>query len=478
MTDPTMSALWSCNADPGMILWPLTKVTDDQGVHEVEWGDEADGAVDAEQLAQRYRTLVEHSPDGVVVHERGVVVYANPAMMRLLAADSVDRIIGRPVTWFVHPSSVPDMLERLDHLQATGDASDPTEMILRRCDGALVEVETVSALTVWRGRMAYQVVVHDLTAQRRAEAAQRRAEQHFATVVAQLEEGVVVTDRYGRIESINPAAKRIFGRDDEDLVGLSIETLAVALLDANAQPLPPARHPITRTLATGETITRFVFGIDRPDGQRRWLSASSRLLNPDDPTSSAVSSFNDITESRASRRQLEYQATHDPLTGLANRSLVLSRLAAALGSEEQPVSTVLFIDLDGFKSINDTLGHAVGDTVLQIVAQRLQRGLRPDDVVGRIGGDEFLMLLSGRVLPVDLDGLVNGLRAAMAEPIIARGHRIQVEASIGVTRLRPGDTRSPEAVLHDADLAMYRAKPAPHREGGALGRRPNSTHAS
>ncbi|MFF0490894.1 diguanylate cyclase domain-containing protein [Nocardia sp. NPDC004068] len=545
---------------------------------------------------ERYRFLVEHSPDGMIVHERGVIVYANPAMARLLGADGVERLIGQPLARFLDRQSAlvldrtglaadtpntatqaattpntatqaaatpdpatpaaatpnsatraattpetapqtaahntapqaattpnaatraaatpetatqtvatpdtapqaattPDAVPRAATTPDTGtQAATPdtatqapttpnlvtrAEVTLLCWDGSTVPVEAVSVATVWEGRAAYQVVVHDLTAQRRAEAGQRRAEQHYTTVVSQLEEGVVVIDRAGRIESINPAAARIFGRPDDDPVGRTIDSLGLDLLDANGQPLAMARHPVARTLATGETISRYVFGIDRADGQRRWLSGSSRLLNPGDPHSSAVSSFNDVTEFRASRRQLEYQATHDPLTGLANRSLVLARLAAALGiSEERPVSTVLFIDLDGFKRINDTLGHAIGDTVLQIVAQRLQRGLRAEDVVGRIGGDEFLVLLSGSTTPADLDRLVARLRAGMAEPIIARGHRIRVEASIGVTPLCPGDARSPEAVLHDADVAMYRAKPNGHREGDALGRRPNSTHAS
>ncbi|MFF2557035.1 diguanylate cyclase domain-containing protein [Nocardia sp. NPDC058058] len=440
--------------------------------------DRANSPTDAEQLAQRYRTLVEHSPDGVVVHERGTIVYANPAMVRLLGADEIDEVVGQPVTNFVMARDVPAMLERIRRLTIAGTASEPAELVLVKIDGSTVEAETVSVLTAWHERLAYQVVVHDLTPQRRAEAAQARAEQFFTTVVSQLEEGVVVIDRDGRIESANPAARRIFGYDADDLVGTHLNDIPLCLLDANAQPMPPSWYPVIRTLATGETVTRFVFGVDRPDGQRRWLSASSRLLNPEDPNSPAVSSFNDITEFRASRRQLEYQATHDPLTGLANRALVLSRLAGALGtSEALPVSTVLFIDLDGFKTINDTLGHAIGDTVLQIVAQRLQRGLRSDDIVGRIGGDEFLVLLSGRTLGEDLDALVTRLRQTMAEPIIARGHRIQVNASIGITPLHPGDGRTPEAVLHDADLAMYRAKPPGHRDT-TLSRRSDSTHAS
>ncbi|WP_174184588.1 diguanylate cyclase domain-containing protein [Nocardia barduliensis] len=446
--------------------------------------DKLAAAVDAaEQLAARYRSLVEHTPDGICVHERGLVVYVNPATVRLLAAENAEEIVGRPLTDFVHPASVPAMLDRIATLSTAGAASIPTEMTLLRVDGGTVPVETVSVLTAWHDRLAYQVVIHDLTAQRHAEAAQRRAEHYFTTVVSQLEEGVVVIDPEGRIESMNPAAKRIFGTEGPDgqVIGRTIQSLPLVLLDANAQPLPPSRHPVARTLATGETITGYIFGVDRVDGQRRWLSGSSRLLNPGDPRSSAVSSFADITEFRASRRQLEYQATHDSLTGLANRSLILSQLAAALASTEEllPVSTVLFIDLDGFKAINDTLGHAIGDTVLQIVAQRLQRALRGDDIVGRLGGDEFLVLLSGRTRRVDIDALVSRLRSTMAEPIIARGHRIEVNASIGVTELGVGDRRSPEAVLHDADLAMYRAKPPGRREGAITkGRRPNSTHAS
>lgn len=444
-------------------------------------GEETTGVdADAEQLAQRYRSLVEHTPDGICVHENGVIVYVNQATVRLLAARSADEVVGQPLTRFVHPDSVPAMREGIEPLTGKGAASVPTEMLLLRTNGETVPVETVSVLTPWHDHFAYQVVIHDLTAQRAAEEAQRRAEQHFTTVVSQLEEGVVVIDRGGRIESANPAARRIFGTGErhDDIVGSTVDELPMVLLDANAQPLPPNRHPVARTLATGETVTGYVFGVDRRDGQRRWLSGSSRLLNPGDPDSPAVSSFADITEFRASRRQLEYQATHDSLTGLANRSLILSQLAAALAtSADLAYSTVLFIDLDGFKSINDTLGHAIGDTVLQIVAQRLQRALRHDDLVGRLGGDEFLVLLSGHGKHVDVDGLVRRLRSTMSEPIIARGHRIAVDASIGVTELDPGDRRTPEAVLHDADVAMYRAKP-PHRDTGVGKGRTNNTHAS
>lgn len=421
----------------------------------------------AEQLAHRYRSLVEHSPDGICVHERGIVVYANPACLRIVRARNLAEVLGQDIARFVHPESRKAMFKRIAALTATGVATDPTEWTLIALDGREVPVESVSVLTAWHDRLAYQVVIHDLSAQRRAERAQRRAEQHFTTVVAQLEEGVAVIYRDGVIGSANPAARRILGLDEQlPVVGTTIAELPVEWMDANGAPMPPARHPVARTLATGETVTGFVFAIGRPDGRRRWLSVSSRLLNPDEPGAAAVCSFSDITEYLASRRQLEYQATHDPLTGLANRSLILSQLSGALAASgaHRRVSTVMFIDLDRFKSINDTMGHAIGDTVLRIVAHRLQRALRAEDLVGRLGGDEFLVLLAGRPDDEELAPLVQRLRMAMAEPIVARGHRIAVNASIGVTTLEPGDTRTPEAVLHDADIAMYEAKPAMQRD--------------
>jgi diguanylate cyclase (GGDEF)-like protein/PAS domain S-box-containing protein len=441
--------------------------------------DRIPGAPDVEQLALLYRNLVEHTPTALVMHDGRDIVFTNPAAARLLGAADSTELIGRTVTDFVSDNDLAAMQQRLRGLRGAGDTSERAGLTLVRLDGRLIEAEAVAVLSVWEGHPAYQVVIYDMTAQREAEKARRRAEMYFTAVVEQLEEGVTVIDRNGRIESVNPAAKRMFGNEGADLVGVSILTLPMQFLDMNGQPLPLSRYPVFHTIATGEPITDYIFGVDRTDGQRRWISASARRLIADDPDSPAVCSFNDITDQRASRKQLEFQATHDPLTGLANRSLVLARLAAALGTTgRRTVAAVLFIDLDGFKKINDTLGHAVGDTVLQIAAQRLQRGLREEDTLGRIGGDEFLVLLSGQVQVEDLESLVARLRRTMAEPIIARGHRIRVDATIGITELDDNETRSPEAVLHDADLAMYRAKPAGRRDSDVRSRRPNTTHAS
>lgn len=141
--------------------------------------DSAEDRADAaERLAERYRSLVEHSPNGACVHEHGTVVYVNPAAVRMLGAESADELLGREVARFVHPDSLPGMNRRIAELSVAeaGTASAPTEMTLVGVDGREVPVETVSVVIPWHDRLAYQVVVHDLTAQRAAEKAQRRAE--------------------------------------------------------------------------------------------------------------------------------------------------------------------------------------------------------------------------------------------------------------------------------------------------------------
>ncbi len=196
------------------------------------------------------------------------------------------------------------------------------------------------------------------------------------------------------------------------------------------------------------------------DGRWVWLSLSCRALDPHGTTPHAVVvSFSDITERRAIGRRLAHDATHDSLTGLANRSLVLRGLASALrGTGPEGMTCVLFIDLDKFKVINDSLGHGVGDRVLRIVGDRLRRRVRERDVVGRLGGDEFAVVTPDVPHCGQIRSLVDSLRRALTEPITVEGRRLRVDASIGIVTATGDDGRCPEDLLRDADVAMYQAK--------------------
>ncbi|WP_103341765.1 sensor domain-containing protein [Amycolatopsis sp. CA-126428] len=384
--------------------------------------------------ALRYQAaLVSHVSDALIATTGdGVVTSWNPAAEAVYgwtAAEAVGRcaseLVGAPLD-----------------LPAIRRGGGVAEAVHRRRDGAPLAVR-VSAAEMNDG---YVLVCAD-------ETARRRAEQNYRTVVASLDEGVLVMGPGGLIEAANPAACRILGVAEADLIGVPCHSLT--LFTEAGQWIPPDEMPSVQTRRTGVTHNGLVVRLRRPDGRDVWVSLTSRLLAPDDPAAMAVvTSFTDITETRAISAQLAYDATHDPLTRLANRTLVLGGLDA----RERGAVTVLFLDLDKFKVINDSLGHSVGDQVLRIVGERLRRSSGRDDLVGRLGGDEFVVVTAEVTDPAEVRALAEHLRAALAEPIGVLGRQLHLDASIGVVLVGREDRRSAEDLLRDADVAMYQAK--------------------
>jgi diguanylate cyclase (GGDEF)-like protein/PAS domain S-box-containing protein len=301
----------------------------------------------------------------------------------------------------------------------------------------------------------------DFAEHRTDRTAWRRAEQHFQTVVTALDYGVSVVGSDGRVESSNPAAHRIFGTGPEVLKNRPANrALDFPIYDTNGHLVGADRHPLTQIRQTGIPISDYVFGVDRFDGQWVWLSASYRLLTPDDLQQSAVLvSLTDITAQRTASERLAYEATHDSLTGLPNRAYVVTRVIEALEAGGHHVlAAVLFIDLDNLKTINDMFGHDAGDDVLRSAAQRLRRAVRFDDVVARLGGDEFVALLIGQIARPDLDALADRLHATLSEPVVIEGVALRIGASIGIVVIENNDPRGAAEILRDADTAMYAVK--------------------
>ncbi|RRO17013.1 EAL domain-containing protein [Saccharopolyspora rhizosphaerae] len=389
----------------------------------------------AAEAALRYQAaLVDHVNNPIIALDReGVVTSWNPAAEAVYGLPA-DQALGRPVTELVGaPLQPEDVLAAGGRVEARHRRSDGTALVIR--------------FSVAKMDSGYVLVCAD-------ETARRRAEQDFATVVDALDEGILVVAPTGLFVSANPAAERILGVPRSTLLGTAPESWSV--FDESGQPLPAEAHPLASTQRSGVSQTARVVRLERPDGRSVWLSVTTRLLGPQDrPPQAVVASFTDITDKRAAQERLEHAATHDPLTGLANRTLVL-RCVGRLRHPTRPLA-LLFLDLDNFKRINDSLGHVVGDEVLHTIGQRLVQATRDEALVGRLGGDEFVVLTHHENTRT-LGELSERLLRALAEPIHAQGRQLHLQASIGIVLSRPGDPRAGQDLLRDADVAMYRAK--------------------
>jgi diguanylate cyclase (GGDEF)-like protein len=210
--------------------------------------------------------------------------------------------------------------------------------------------------------------------------------------------------------------------------------------------------------APGEPPTHYELRIIRKDGQERWLDFCASTIEYGGKVAMLGAAF-DITDRKRADEQIRNLAYHDTLTGLPNRLLFRDRLSIAVAQAHRSRQklAVLFIDLDRFKLINDSLGHALGDRVLQTVSARLQASVREGDTVARVGGDEFVLILPGVERPLQIARVAEKICDALKEPLVLEGHELFVTTSVGIS-VYPDDGEDAEALLKNADTAMYRAK--------------------
>jgi diguanylate cyclase (GGDEF)-like protein/PAS domain S-box-containing protein len=310
----------------------------------------------------------------------------------------------------------------------------------------------VGALLVTALVVARQVLTVRENVRLLADTAARQNEARFRSLVQHSSDVIMVTRPNGTMRFVSPSASRVFGYEPAALLG---------------RPLATLLHPADRDRATqlfGEVVAGpGVIGpvewrFRQADGS--WLHAeilATNLLG--DPTvRGIVLNTRDVSERKRLEEQLTHQAFHDPLTGLANRALFRDRVshALALAQRQGHPITVLFLDLDDFKRVNDSLGHAEGDRLLIAAAERFQSCARAADTVSRLGGDEFAILIEHVAGSDGRPELLQRLEEAMTYPFALSGNQVQVSASIGVATASPGDTA--DDLLRNADVAMYAAK--------------------
>ncbi len=274
-----------------------------------------------------------------------------------------------------------------------------------------------------------------------------------ATVFESTAEGVLITDTRQRIHAVNRAFSEITGYSETEAIGHTPRLLASGQHDSAFYAA--MWHQLTAEGHwQGEIYNRRKNGDIYPS----WLTISA-VRNKDDLITHFVAVFADISSLKHAQARLDYQAHHDPLTGLPNRTLFENRLQTALlhSEESGSLGAVLFLDLDRFKHINDSLGHPVGDLLLKGIAQRLKEHLRDIDTVARLGGDEFIVLLPGLLQPSDAVSIANKLLACFSAPFQAGEHEFFISSSIGCS-LFPNDGTDVATLVKNADAAMYRSK--------------------
>ncbi|PYF83383.1 diguanylate cyclase with PAS/PAC sensor [Marinomonas alcarazii] len=273
----------------------------------------------------------------------------------------------------------------------------------------------------------------------------------LADVMELMLDAVCIVDRNGYFVFVSAAFEAMFGYSPEEVIGT---------------PMVRMVYPADK-VKTLDTVDTIISGEIQPRFENRWVRKNGDVVNVlwsarwSEEHQVRIAVAHDITERKKMEAQLLYAAGHDDLTGLPNRTLLLDRLQSSLSlAERERVGlSVLFIDVDGFKEVNDACGHAVGDLLLQQIAKRLGDCVRQSDTVGRLGGDEFLIILNKAHSDDAMLSVAEKVRAELANEFDIDGVVVNVSASIGIARF-PENGKQPLDLVQYADQAMYKAKNA------------------
>lgn len=306
-----------------------------------------------------------------------------------------------------------------------------------------------------RGCIVIEGFVEDITEHRAMVAALEHAELRYRHIFEHASEGIFQTTPEGRYLAANPALAKLYGYAGPD------ELIAdLAELDRRLYVEPGRRAAFRRLMETHGEVRNFESEVYRRDGSCIWISENAHIVRGSDGRLICYEgTVQDVSERRHYEAQLERQANHDQLTGLPNRNLLRDRIeqGIARAARRGCMLALVFIDLDGFKFINDSLGHAAGDELLVEIAGRLNASIRSSDTVGRLGGDEFVLVLNDHEQLGSVISTLERVLQDIGRPAALAGRELQVGASLGVA-MYPDDGDDADSLLKHADVAMYAAK--------------------
>jgi diguanylate cyclase (GGDEF)-like protein/PAS domain S-box-containing protein len=377
--------------------------------------------------------------------QRGGLVASGGAGLATSGFAISEALTGRHIAERIHPD---DLLEVLDLIERARVDPNFRDVIRARALGDDGRWRVFEATVIGVARHPVLGTGAVIRA-RMDESVPAGAEDRFSSLAAAVPHGVLSGDARGWVVFANEPAREMLGLEGDAVFGEGWRR--VVHPDDEPDLIDAGRNVIRRG-----TPQHATFRVVRGE-EHRWLKITIVPLGPPERRTGWVGTLEDTTDRLRARDLLAHQATHDDLTGLPNRALLDDRLALACTRRRRGLDevSVLFVDLDGFKEINDSLGHATGDEVLRVTAARLRAAVRPQDTVARLGGDEFVVLLDG-LDHTEATRNAADIEATLGEPITVEGHTVAVVASVGVATAGPDDGAAD--LVARADAAMYRRK--------------------
>lgn len=419
--------------------------------------------ISAEQEAQQalresetlYRALVQNCRDGVFLIQRGRMLFVNPALAEMLGY-APSEMIGRSYMELVFED---DLAAQEARRKAREDGSLDVQRYvirLRHRAGHLLSVEVHADAILYQGDIASTGVMRDITAEQRQRQALADAEARYRDLFDRSPVGLFRSTEQGRFLDVNPALARMLGYPDPASLVHALEHVDRLYAD------PEDRDRMLARLREEGAVTDFTTRLVGSDGSLLWVNLSVQRAGERKQGMELAGSVVDVSRQREAEHLLRFHANFDPLTGLPNRWQFEQQLLMTLGEaqgRDRHDYAVLFLDLDGFKWVNDSLGHGAGDRLLVAIGERLSLTLGRDALLARYGGDEFSLLPKGPCSRERAEFMARLIVDLFQRPFRVDGQEVYSGASVGIVLGHP-DYRWPEQILRDADTAMYRAKAA------------------
>jgi diguanylate cyclase (GGDEF)-like protein/PAS domain S-box-containing protein len=435
--DLVATSLPAADDEPSPLVLTFTDITDD---------------VEADRRAEELTRVLEATPDLVAILDPTgtTIAWANDAFRRFLQPrDAVGTSLLKLLDEWSQATYATTALAAVRRAGAWQG-----ELAFHNGFGDTIPVSALLVVHAVEGDTvdAVSLVARDLSDLRDAEQRVQASEIRLAALVEHASDLVCVTRPGGRIIYASPAVQRVLGHAPGTLEGSNVFQYA------HPDDLDRAKAAAEVVLRTPRMLSPLELRVRHADGSWRHLEVMATNLVDNPAVHGLVLNARDVTDRVEAAAQLEARAYHDELTGLPNRALLLERLREALkrALDRHRLVGVLFLDLDRFKIVNDSLGHAAGDELLREVARRIQEVIRPGDTVARLGGDEFVVVINGMVRSGDAVLAARRLRRAVAKAIQLGVHSAVVTTSVGIAVAE--GTEAPEDLLRDSDTALYRAK--------------------